>query len=68
MFNRLTNVLRYPEILAMETNAFYKYSNETVVQAAMSQSFQDIAHGQLPHSSVVLSSLFKRFVVASHGY
>lgn len=52
----------------METNAFYKYSNETVVQAAMSQSFQDIAHGQLPHSSVVLSSLFKRFVVASHGY
>ncbi|KAI0694327.1 hypothetical protein BC835DRAFT_1349846 [Cytidiella melzeri] len=53
---------RYPEVLAMETNVFYKYSCEAVVQAAMSETFQDIARGQLPHSSVVLSSLFNRFV------
>ncbi|KAI0093021.1 hypothetical protein BDY19DRAFT_902841 [Irpex rosettiformis] len=51
---------RYPEILAMETNIFYRYSSEATVQTAMSQAFQDIAHGQLPHSSIILSSLFKR--------
>lgn len=46
----------------METNIFSRYSTEEVVQSAMSQAFEDIAHGRLPHSSIVLSSLFKRFV------
>lgn len=57
--------VRYPEILAMQTNVFYRYSSEVTVQTAMSETFQEIAYGQLPHSSIVLSSLFRRFVSAA---
>lgn len=55
---------RYPEMLQMETEVFYRYSSERVVQIAMSEVFQDIAYGQLPHSSVVLDSIFKKFAAA----
>ena len=51
----------------MQTNVFYKYSSEATVQAAMSETLQEIAYGQLPHSSMVLSSLFKRFVAAARA-
>ena len=64
---RLYTLIRYPEILVMETNIFSRYSTEEVVQSAMSQAFEDIAYGQLPHSSIVLSSLFKRFVGPTHS-
>ncbi|KAI0342154.1 hypothetical protein BDW22DRAFT_1429642 [Trametopsis cervina] len=51
---------RYPEILVMQTNVFYKHSCEAMVQKEMSETFQEIALGRLPHSSIVLSSLFNR--------
>ena len=51
----------------METEIFYRHASNPVVQAAMSEKFQDIAYGQLPHSSVVLDSLFKKFAATSVG-
>ena len=52
---------RYPDVLRMQTEIFYRHSTEPAVQAAMSETFEDIAYGLLPHSSVVLDSLFKKF-------
>ena len=52
---------RYPEVLQMETEVFSCHCSEPAVQAAMSETFQDIAQGRLPHSSLVLDSLFKKF-------
>ena len=60
-----TCIKRYPEILAMQTNVFYRYSTEATLQSALSETFQEIAYRQMPHSSIVLSSLFKRFVSAA---
>ncbi|KIP08393.1 hypothetical protein PHLGIDRAFT_117263 [Phlebiopsis gigantea 11061_1 CR5-6] len=58
---------RYPEVLQMETEVFHRYASEVSVQTALSEKFQEIAYGQLPHSSMVLSSLFKKFVGAPGG-
>lgn len=61
----LTNTpRRYPEVLKMQTDVFHRYSSDAGVQAAMAEKFKDIAYGQLPHSSVVLNSLFMRFIGA----
>ncbi|KAF7792333.1 hypothetical protein EIP86_003369 [Pleurotus ostreatoroseus] len=54
---------RYPEVLQMEAGVFFQHCTEPTIQAAMSETFQDIAYGQLPHSSVVLDSLFKKFAL-----
>ncbi len=56
---------RYPDVLRTETEFFYSHSSDSVVQSRMSEIFQEIAYGQLPHSSVVLDALFKRFVAAT---
>ena len=58
---------RYPEVLQMETEVFHRYASEVSVQSALSEKFQEIAYGQLPHSSMVLSSLFKKFVGGPGG-
>ncbi|EKM54427.1 uncharacterized protein PHACADRAFT_185353 [Phanerochaete carnosa HHB-10118-sp] len=56
---------RYPDVLRMETEVFHRYASEPSVQSALQEKFQDIAYGQMPHSSVVLSSLFQRFIPPS---
>lgn len=56
---------RYPEVLKMETEVFHRYASEPSVQNALQDKFQDIAYGQMPHSSVVLNSLFQRFISPS---
>ncbi|KAF7792335.1 hypothetical protein EIP86_003371 [Pleurotus ostreatoroseus] len=58
---------RYPEVLQMEAGVFFRHCTEPTVQAAMSETFQDIAYGQLPHSSVVLDSLFKKFALETRN-
>ena len=51
----------------METDVFHRCAVEPSVQAALQDKFQDIAYGQLPHSSVVLNSLFQKFIAASNA-
>ena len=56
---------RYPDVLKMETEVFHRFASEPSVQSALHDKFQDIAYGQMPQSSVVLNSLFQRFILPS---
>ncbi|GJE95505.1 hypothetical protein PsYK624_116900 [Phanerochaete sordida] len=56
---------RYPDVLKMETEVFHRFASEPSVQSALQDKFQDIAYGQMPQSSVVLNSLFQRFILPS---
>ena len=51
----------------METDVFHRCASEPAVQNALQDKFQDIAYGQLPHSSVVLNSLFQKFITMTAG-
>jgi hypothetical protein len=51
----------------METEVFHRSSSDPFVQGALQEKCQEIAYGLLPHSSVVLSSLFKTFISAASG-
>ncbi|TCD71376.1 hypothetical protein EIP91_010082 [Steccherinum ochraceum] len=49
---------RYPEILQIQTEIFSRHSTHPSVTTAMRRTFARIAQGKLPHSDVVLDSLF----------
>ena len=55
--NDIFNMMKFAE-----TEIFYKYSEYPTVQVDMNCIFTKIAGGQLPHSSVVLKSLFTSLV------
>jgi len=49
---------RYPEILKMETELYFKLSKDPKVRASLNQACKKIAAGGYPNSGVVLASLF----------
>ncbi|KAH8093851.1 hypothetical protein BXZ70DRAFT_908978 [Cristinia sonorae] len=49
---------RYPEVLQMEIQVFNEHYQNLAVQNGMAQVFDKISKGELPHSSIVLRSLF----------
>ena len=57
-----TSLTSYPEILTMEAEIFYEFSEDLVVQEDLRKVFTKVAARDLPHGSLVLESLFKVLV------